>query len=81
MTQDEYIHDQIDKRIHDFITQYPYHLVPIEIAMLPISGGIAVDPSMMHRIRMFNSRVFDRLTGEGYKLNMVEGRYEKPSIS
>ena len=67
----------IDARIHAFITENPLSLVPAECAIVPTEGGVMVDHSMMHRIRMFNSKVFDRLTGDGYKLNMVEGRYEK----
>jgi len=74
---DDEIHQMIDQRIHDFIIKHPLHLVPVECAVLPTEGGVMVDHSMMHRIRMFNSKVFDRLTGEGYKLNMVEGRYER----
>jgi hypothetical protein len=67
----------IDARIHAFITENPLALVPAECAIVPTDGGVMVDHSMMHRIRMFNSKVFDRLTGDGYKLNLIEGRYEK----
>jgi hypothetical protein len=67
----------IDKRVHDFITENPLSLVPPECAIVPTEGGVMVDHSMMHRIRMFNCKVFDQLTSEGYKLNMVEGRYQK----
>jgi len=67
----------IDQRVHQFITENPLALVPAECAIVPTEGGVMVDHSMMHRIRMFNSKVFDRLTADGYKLNMVEGRYEK----
>jgi hypothetical protein len=67
----------IDQRVHQFITENPLALVPAECAIVPTEGGVMGDHSMMHRIRMFNSKVFDRLTADGYKLNMVEGRYEK----
>ena len=77
MTDEEYFHFMIDQRVHDFIKANPLALVPAECAIVPTEGGVMVDHSMMHRIRMFNSKVFDRLTADGYKLNMVEGRYEK----
>jgi hypothetical protein len=77
VTDEEYFHQMIDARIHAFITENPLALVPAECAIVPTDGGVMVDHSMMHRIRMFNSKVFDRLTADGYKLNMVEGRYEK----
>jgi hypothetical protein len=77
VNDEEYFHQMIDARIHAFITANPLALVPAECAVVPTDGGVMVDHSMMHRIRMFNSKVFDRLTADGYKLNMVEGRYEK----
>ena len=77
MTDEEYFHFMIDQRVHDFIKANPLALVPAECAIVPTEGGVMVDHSMMHRIRMFNSKVFDRLTGDGYKLNLIEGRYEK----
>jgi hypothetical protein len=77
VTDEEYFHFMIDQRVHDFIKANPLALVPAECAIVPTEGGVMVDHSMMHRIRMFNSKVFDRLTGDGYKLNLIEGRYEK----
>jgi hypothetical protein len=77
VTHEEYLQFMIDQRVHEFITENPLALVPVECAIVPTEGGVMVDHSMMHRIRMFNSKVFDRLTGDGYKLNLVEGRYEK----
>jgi len=63
----------VEERIHSD----PYSLIPCELAVAMTPEGAYVDSSMMHRIRMFNVGIFDRLTANGYKLNLVEGRFEK----
>ena len=66
-----------DSVVHQRLASDPLSLVPVEIAVAATPDGVYVDHAMMHRIRMFNVRMFDRLTADGYKLNMVEGRFEK----
>ena len=75
-TKEEFA-EVIDASINNFILNNPLAQVPTELAVVPTDGGILVDHSSMHRIRMFNCKVFDRLTTDGYKLNLIEGRYEK----
>lgn len=66
-----------DALVHKQLASDPLSLVPVELAMAVTPDGVYVDHAMMHRIRMFNVRLFDRLTEDGYKLNLVEGRFEK----
>lgn len=58
-------------------SRQPFKMLPIECALIPEIYPLGPVPRLQNMVFRYNMDQFDRLSQKGYKLNLLEGEYEK----
>lgn len=56
---------------------YPLKMMPMEVAVIPEICPSGPIPRLANMVQKYNADQYDRLSENGYRLNMVAGEYEK----